>query len=136
MWEPDLKVIREKSSDRFHIVNKALDEILAEETRRMKHEGRDPVLKKSRWLLLKCCENLGEKQHFWLRDLLWYNLKTVRPYLLKEALPTPAPRAGLNNKAKATMRKSYGFRTYRALELALYHSPGKLPEPEPTHDFF
>ena len=43
---------------------------------------------------------------------------------------------GLNNKAKVTMRKSYGFRTYRVLELALYHSLGKLPEPESTHNFF
>jgi transposase len=43
---------------------------------------------------------------------------------------------GLNNKAKVTMRKSYGFRTYRVLELALYHALGKLPEPELTHDFF
>ena len=43
---------------------------------------------------------------------------------------------GLNNKAKVTMRKSYGFRTFRCLELALYHSLGKLPEPESTHDFF
>lgn len=43
---------------------------------------------------------------------------------------------GLNNKAKVTMRKSYGFRTYRVLELALYHSLGKLTEPESTHDFF
>jgi transposase len=43
---------------------------------------------------------------------------------------------GLNNKAKVTMRKSYGFRTYRVLELALYHSLGKLPEPASTHDFF
>jgi hypothetical protein len=42
---------------------------------------------------------------------------------------------GLNNKAKVTMRKSYGFRTYRVLELALYHALGKLPEPESTHDF-
>ena len=42
----------------------------------------------------------------------------------------------LNNKAKVTMRKSKGFRTYRVLELALYHSLGKLPEPESTHDFF
>ena len=39
---------------------------------------------------------------------------------------------GLNNKAKVTMRKSFGFRTYRVLELALYHSLGKLPEPEST----
>jgi len=42
----------------------------------------------------------------------------------------------LNNKAKVTLRKSYGFRTYRVLELALYHALGKLPEPESTHDFF
>ena len=43
---------------------------------------------------------------------------------------------GMNNKAKLTMRKSYGFRTFRVLELALYHSLGKLPEPELTHEFF
>jgi transposase len=43
---------------------------------------------------------------------------------------------GLNNKAKVTMRKSNGFRTYRVLELALYLSLGKPPEPESTHDFF
>jgi transposase len=38
---------------------------------------------------------------------------------------------GLNNKAKVTMRKLYGFRTYRVLELALYHSlgnPAQLPD--------
>jgi len=40
------------------------------------------------------------------------------------------------HKAKVTMRKSYGFRTFRCLELALYHSLGKLPEPESTHEFF
>jgi hypothetical protein len=34
------------------------------------------------------------------------------------------------------MRKSSGFRTYRVLELSLYHSLGKLPEPESTRDFF
>jgi transposase len=43
---------------------------------------------------------------------------------------------GLNNKAKVTMRKSYGFRSDRVLELALYRSLGKFPEPELTHDFF
>lgn len=42
----------------------------------------------------------------------------------------------LNNKAKVTMRKSCGFRTFRCLELALYHALGKLPEPESAHDFF
>ena len=199
MWEPYLKVIREKCSealhilDRFHIVakmNKALDEARAGESRRMAREGLAPVLKKSRWLLLKREENLKTEQRFRLRDLLRYNLRTVRAYLLKEAFqqlwdynsPTWAGKfldewcgqvmrsriepmkkiarslrehrelilnyfraqkllssgvvEGLNNKAKVTMRKSYGFRTFRTLELALYHSLGKLPEPESTHEFF
>jgi transposase len=199
MWEPYLKVIREKCSDaihildRFHIVakmNKALDEVRAGEARRMAREGFAPVLKKSRWLLLKREENLKSEQRFRLRDLLRYNLKTVRAYLLKEAFqqlwdynsPTWAGKfldqwcrhvmrsridpmkkiarsmrehrelilnyfraqkmlssgvvEGLNNKAKVTMRKSYGFRTFRCLELALYHSLGKLPEPVSTHEFF
>jgi transposase len=199
MWEPYLKVIRERCCealhilDRFHIVakmNKALDEVRAGESRRMLREGYMPVLKKSRWLLLKREENLKTEQRFRLRDILRYNLKTVRAYLLKEAFQQlwdyNAPywagefldewcrqvmrsriepmkkiacslrgnrelilnyfRAqkmfssgvveGLNNKAKLTMRKAYGFRTFRTLELALYHSLGKLPEPEATHDFF
>jgi transposase len=34
---------------------------------------------------------------------------------------------GLNNKAKLTMRKSYGFRTFHVTEIALYHALGKLP---------
>jgi hypothetical protein len=42
----------------------------------------------------------------------------------------------LNNKAKVTMRKSYGSGTFRTLETALYQLTGKLPEPERTHDFF
>jgi len=94
MWEPYLKVIREKCSealhilDRFHIVakmNKALDEVRAGESRRMASEGRTPLLKESRWLLLKREENLKAEQRFRLPDLLRYNLKTVRAYLLKEA---------------------------------------------------
>ena len=94
MWEPSLKLIRENCSealhilDRFHIVanmNKALDNVRAEETSRMRREGRAPILRKSRWLLLRRSENLGADQQFRLRDLLRYNLKTVRAYLLKEA---------------------------------------------------
>src|ERR1035437_5117568 len=199
MWEPYLKVIREKCSealhilDRFHIVakmNKALDEVRAGESRRIASEGGVPLLRKSRWLLLKREENLKTEQRFRLRDLLRYNLKTVRAYLLKEAfqqlwdyssvtwagefldewcrqvmrsriepmkkiarsmrqhrelilnyfraqkLFSSGVVEGLNNKAKVTMRRSYGFRTFRVLELALYHSLGKLPEPECTHEFF
>jgi transposase len=41
----------------------------------------------------------------------------------------------LNNKIRVVNRRSYGFRTYRAMEIALYHTLGRLPEPESTHDF-
>ena len=94
MWEPYLKVIREKSSealhilDRFHVIakmNKALDEVRAGESRRMPIEGRTLLLKKSLWLLLKREENLKTEQRFRLQDLLRYNLRTVRAHLLKEA---------------------------------------------------
>ena len=39
---------------------------------------------------------------------------------------------GFNTKAKLTARKSFGFRTYHAMEIALYHALGALPEPELT----
>jgi transposase len=42
---------------------------------------------------------------------------------------------GLNNKIRVVTRRSYGFRTYRAMEIALYHNLGRLPEPESTHEF-
>jgi transposase len=199
MWKPYLHVIRERCSqalhilDRFHIVakmNEALDDVRAAEASRMSQAGHEPLLKKTRWFLLKRKDNLSPHQRFRLRDLLAYNLRTVRAYLLKEDFqqfweynsPTWAGtfldfwcrevvrsrigpmkkvartlRAhrelllnyfkakkefssgvieGLNNKAKVTMRRSYGFRTYRILELALYHTLGKLPEPPVTHEFF
>lgn len=43
---------------------------------------------------------------------------------------------GLNNKAKVTMRKSYGLRSLRIAELALYHSLADLPQPNFTHRFW
>ena len=43
---------------------------------------------------------------------------------------------GLNNKIRVVTRRAYGFRTYKAMEIALYHNLGKLPEPnELTHTF-
>lgn len=42
---------------------------------------------------------------------------------------------GLNNKAKLTTRKAYGFRSYTCVEMALYHTLGDLPEPVVTHRF-
>ncbi|WP_145960738.1 transposase [Acidiferrobacter sp. SPIII_3] len=42
---------------------------------------------------------------------------------------------GLNNKLKASIRTSYGFRTPKAIKIMLYHKLGALPEPELTHRF-
>jgi transposase len=42
---------------------------------------------------------------------------------------------GFNGKAKLTMKKAYGFRTYRAIEVALYHTLGDLPQPDSIHRF-
>ncbi|MGH9434289.1 MAG: ISL3 family transposase [Terriglobia bacterium] len=42
---------------------------------------------------------------------------------------------GLNNKIRVVTRRSYGFRTYDTMEIALYHTLGRLPEPESTHRF-
>jgi transposase len=199
MWKPYLDVIAQRCSqalhilDRFHIVaqmNKALDEVRAEEARQIVRDGYEPILKKTRWCLLKRPENLTPKQRIRLRDLLRYNLRSVRAYLLKEDFQqfweyeSPAWAGkfltewcrqtmrsriepmkkiartlrshrdlilnyfkarkefssgvveGLNNKAKVAMRKAYGYRTFRVLELSLYHTLGKLPEPPLTHRFF
>ncbi len=90
MWKPYLDVIQEKASqalhvlDRFHIVaklNKAIDEVRAKEARQMKADGYEPILKRTRWCFLKRPENQIRK----LSDVLKYDLKTVRAYLLKGA---------------------------------------------------
>ncbi len=181
--------------DRFHIMShfsKAIDEVRAAQTRKLTAEGRAPVLKRSRWLLLKRPENLTDAQSERVRR----NLRTVRAWLLEEdfralweyvspywagrfrpssprkrgpvvhphdtfaARPdeegcahdalapgvdlelVPRPGAlsngiveGFNGKARVTTRKAFGHRTCDALEIALYHTLGDLPEPEPTHRF-
>jgi transposase len=43
---------------------------------------------------------------------------------------------GFNCKAKLTMRKAFGFRTFEGLEIALYHQLGALPEPQMAHRFW
>jgi len=96
MWQPYLDVIRQKCSqaphilDRFHIVakmNKALDEVRAAESRQIDaRDGHETLLKKSRWCVLKRKENLTSQQNLRLCELLRYNLRTVRAYLLKEAV--------------------------------------------------
>jgi transposase len=198
MWKPYLMVIAKKAGsalhvlDRFHIVqhlNKAIDEVRAQEARQMKADGLEPLLKHSRWCLLKRPENRTGKQEVKLADLLRYNLRTVRAFLLKEDFDLfwtytsphwagqfmdawcrqtmrsriePMKKVarmlrnhrelllnwfrakkqisggiveGFNNKAKVTTRRAYGFRTFRAAEVALYHTLGALPEPECPHRF-
>jgi transposase len=93
MWRPYLNVIAERLGqavhvlDRFHVMQKfgkALDEVRAEEVKRLKRDGYEPVLKRSRWCFLKRPENLTSKQTVKLSVLLKYNLRTVRAYLLRE----------------------------------------------------
>jgi len=43
---------------------------------------------------------------------------------------------GLTLKVKLTLRKSFAFRTCEAIETALSHNLGDLPEPEFTHKFW
>lgn len=64
--------------------SRAIDEVRAQEAKTLKARGLEPVLTKTRWLLLKRPENLSEKQETRLAELLRYNLRTVRSYLLKE----------------------------------------------------
>ena len=93
MWKPYIKVIRNRASDaihvldRFHIMGnmgKAIDKVRAEEARKMESDGYEPILKKTRFLLLKRPENLTGHQEIKLNDLVKYNLRSVRAYLLKE----------------------------------------------------
>lgn len=93
MWQAYLKVIRKKIPqalhilDRFHIVanlNKALNEVRAEEAKRLKGKGYEPVLTGTRYCFLKRPENLTEAQSYTLNEVVQYNLKTTRAYLLKE----------------------------------------------------
>ncbi|MCU7888487.1 MAG: transposase [Candidatus Thiodiazotropha sp. (ex Lucinoma aequizonata)] len=62
MWKPYLKVISKKAGralhipDRFHIMahlSKRIDEVRAQEARELKEKGSEPILTKTRWLLLK-----------------------------------------------------------------------------------
>ena len=198
MWKPYLTVIAKMAGqaihvlDRFHIMkkfNEAIDYVRREEARRMDKEGYEPVLRHARWCLLKRPENMTANQSTKLSELLSYNLRSVRAYLLREEFqrfweykrPSWAAKflddwcnranrskldpikkvvgtlrahrdlllnwfrargtmssgavEGMNNNVKVVMRKSYGFRSFRCVEVALYHTLGDLPEPQFTHEF-
>lgn len=93
MGKPYLKVIAACAGQAVHVLdryhgmaqmNKAIDAVRAAEAKRRKADGHEPVLKHSRWLLLKRPENLTDNQTAKLTELLRYNLKSVRAYLLRE----------------------------------------------------
>jgi len=198
MWQAYISVIAKRAGhalhvlDRFHIVanfNKVIDKVRNAETREMARAGYEPILRNSRWCFLKRKRNLTTKQRRKLADVLRYDLRTVRTYLLGESLQglwrythahtamwyldrwcTRALRSrmapiqryartlrkhqalilnyfrarkeisagateGLNLNAKLAIRKARGFRTETALEIALYHQLGRLPEPPLAHKF-
>lgn len=86
----------------------------------------------------------------WCRKVAWSKLEPLkkrarsikkhRPLLLNyfkaRKVYSSGVVEGLNNKVKLVIKRSYGFRTDEALELALYHSLGKLPEPKLTPKLF
>ena len=93
MWRPYLDVIAERAPqavhilDRFHIMrlmNKAIDEVRREEAKEMARDGYDPILKNSRWCLLKRKENRTKRQTVKLKELMQYNLKSVKAHLQRE----------------------------------------------------
>jgi transposase len=93
MWRAFLKVVRTRCNqalhvlDRFHVMqllSKVIDQTRRDEVRQLRTQGKQPVLTKTRWVLLKRKGNLTGKQRTKLRELLQWNLRTVRAYLLKE----------------------------------------------------
>jgi transposase len=107
VWKAYLKVIAKKAGgalnilDRFHIVahiGKAIDEVRAREAKELKEKGYEPMLTKTRWLLLKRPESLTEKQDIKLADFLQYNLKLIRSYLLKISFNYSGPTVRLTGQ--------------------------------------
>jgi transposase len=93
MWKAFLGVVARKASqaihvlDRYHVMarmNKAIDKVRAQEVKRLKQEGKEPILKHARWCVLKRREHLTESQASKLAELLRCNLQTIRAYLLRE----------------------------------------------------
>jgi transposase len=94
MWRAYLTVIKKKLPnalnvlDRFHIVKKindAVNEIRVGEVKQLKSDGKEDVLKNTKYCFLKNPENLTTKQEAKLSDVLQYKLKSVRAYVLKES---------------------------------------------------
>ena len=198
MWKPYLNVIAAMLPaalnvlDRFHIAKKlgeAVDEVRRQEAKQLAAEGYEPILKNSRYSFLKRPRNFTVKQAAKLGELLKYDLRSVRAWILKESFDgfwqyesqrwarwylkkwcarTMRSRLepmkkfvrtlrnheellmnyfkagklynsgiveGLNLRINLCMRKAYGYRSFELLQITLFHSLGKLPEPKFTHKF-
>lgn len=48
----------------------------------------------------------------------------------------PAGVEGQNNKVRVITRCAYGLRTSKAINVAIYYTLSRLPEPSPTHIFY
>jgi len=90
MWKPYLKVIHKKIPDaihildRFHIkkhLNDAINETRKRDVAKLRSNNQEPILDKSKWALLKNEENLTEAQATKIKELLQYNIQTIRAYL-------------------------------------------------------
>jgi hypothetical protein len=57
------------------------------------------------------------------------------PYFEARKLYSSGVVEGLNLKCNLIKRRAYGLRSFGALQTALYHNLGALPEPEITHRF-
>ena len=95
MWKPYLNVIAAMLPialnvlDRFHIAKKlgeAIDEVRRQEVKQLAAEGYEPVLKNARYCFLKRACNLTIRQSTKLRELLKYDLKSMRALALKESV--------------------------------------------------
>lgn len=93
MWRPYVDVIAARAPqavhvlDRFHIMrlmNKAIDDVRRAEVKQLERDGYEPILKHSRWCLLKRRENRTKRQTVKLKELLQYNLQSVKAHLLRE----------------------------------------------------
>jgi transposase len=201
LWKPFLSVVAKRASsavhvlDPFHIammLSEATDKVRRQEVHHLRAKGLQPILKDSRWCLLRRPKNRTKTDKLKLCELLQYNLRSVRCMLLRwqfdgfwkyrsvawaarflddwcrtvnrsrleplkkvarslqahrtyllawirlkatEPIPTGAVE-GFNNKARVITRRAYGFRSRKVMEVALYHSLGKLPEPLFTHRFW
>ena len=72
---------------RFHIkghLPDAVNETRKSDAKKLKAEGREAVLTKSKYIFLNNPENLTDDQAEKLSELLGYNLRVVRAYLMKE----------------------------------------------------